>query len=176
MPTRGPTDSWPLQWCSCAKQAFPDIHQCQLSRIFGCCYSYRMISNAKPSAVAARCSANAPAARPRVTAQAGILSAFTSAASTTKAKQREAAKEALLSSLEGLARGVNATDEQKAEVERLASALEKLNPTPKPLESEYLSGRWRLLYTTSSSILAETRPPFLRPQGPIYQTIGRSSR
>ena len=30
-------------------------------------------------------------------------------------------------------------------------ALEKENPTPKPLESPRLSGRWRLVFTTSQS-------------------------
>ena len=60
-------------------------------------------------------------------------------------------------------------------MERLASTLEDLNPTAKPLAApELLSGKWRLLYTTSASILATNRPPFLRPQGPIYQTIGGS--
>ena len=34
------------------------------------------------------------------------------------------------------------------------------------------AGKWELLYTTSRSILATGRPPFLRPFGPIFQYIG----
>lgn len=63
-------------------------------------------------------------------------------------------------------------DDEK-EVERLAMSLERLNPTPQPLKApQLLSGKWRLLYTTSASILATNRPPPLRPQGSIFQTIG----
>ncbi|WIA20684.1 hypothetical protein OEZ85_005057 [Tetradesmus obliquus] len=49
--------------------------------------------------------------------------------------------------------------------------LERLNPTPKPLESPYLNGQWRLVYTTSDSILGRSKPAFLRPSGPIYQLL-----
>ena len=34
------------------------------------------------------------------------------------------------------------------------------------------TGKWELLYTTSQSILGTSRPPFLRPIGPIFQYIG----
>lgn len=33
-------------------------------------------------------------------------------------------------------------------------------------------GKWELLYTTSDAILGSSKPPFLRPFGPIYQFIG----
>ena len=49
--------------------------------------------------------------------------------------------------------------------------MEAANPTPKPLASGKLSGRWRLLYTTSPSILGLNRPSLLRPAGPIYQYL-----
>ena len=73
---------------------------------------------------------------------------------------------------EGLRRGLGASEAQAAAIEAAARACEALNPTPRPLESpELLSGRWRLVYTTSDSILGRSRPFFLRPRGPIYQTI-----
>ena len=34
------------------------------------------------------------------------------------------------------------------------------------------AGKWELIYTTSGSILGTSRPPFLRPIGPIFQFIG----
>ncbi|GFR40735.1 hypothetical protein Agub_g1345 [Astrephomene gubernaculifera] len=109
-------------------------------------------------------------ARPHVAPKAAFLSFLRPAAA--KAEQRTAVKEQLLERLEGLNRGASATAEDKADVERLASQLERLNPTPQPLKApELLSGKWRLLYTTSDSILATKRPPPLRPSGPIYQTI-----
>lgn len=41
---------------------------------------------------------------------------------------------------------------------------ERLNPNPKALSSPLVSGKWRLVYTTSSSILGTNRPAILRPQ------------
>ena len=79
----------------------------------------------------------------------------------------------LLDALDGLKRGVNATDADKARVEELVSALEKQNPNPRSLSSLEINGKWELLYTTSASVLGTNRPPFLRPFGPIYQFIGR---
>lgn len=78
----------------------------------------------------------------------------------------------LLEALKGLSRGANASAEQKEEVDRLASALERLNPDSKTVTPALLSGKWRLLYTTSASILGANRPALFRPSGPIYQTIG----
>ena len=56
-------------------------------------------------------------------------------------------------------------------MEQLASELERLNPNKNALASPLINAKWRLLYTTSASILGSNKPPFLRPQGPIYQTI-----
>lgn len=78
----------------------------------------------------------------------------------------------LLEALNGLKRGADASEEDKEEVDRLASALEKLNPQSKTLNPAVLSGKWRLLYTTSASILGLNRPPPFRPLGDIFQTIG----
>ena len=80
----------------------------------------------------------------------------------------------LLELLSGLNRGVTANESDQQNVEQKVRELERLNPTRKPLASEYLSGQWELVYTTSSSILGTGKPPFLRPQGPIYQLIGSS--
>ena len=80
----------------------------------------------------------------------------------------------LLELLSGLNRGVTANESDKQEVDQKVRELERLNPTRNPLASEYLSGQWELIYTTSSSILGTSKPPFLRPQGPIYQLIGSS--
>ena len=77
----------------------------------------------------------------------------------------------LLARIAPLARGAAASDEDKADVARLFADLEKANPTRAPLASPDLNGRWRLLYTTSASILGTARPPFLRPTGPIYQVL-----
>ena len=56
-------------------------------------------------------------------------------------------------------------------MEQLASQLEGLNPNKNALASPLINAKWRLLYTTSASILGTSKPPFLRPIGPIYQTI-----
>lgn len=85
-------------------------------------------------------------------------------------EMRTAAKEELLSSLKGLQRGAKASDDDKAVIDTLAKRLERLNPTKNVLGPE-LSARWKLEYTTSASILGTSRPAFLRPFGPIYQTI-----
>ena len=58
------------------------------------------------------------------------------------------------------------------QVERLAEAVEAVNPNRASLSSPLVNGKWRLLYTTSSSILGTSRPPPLRPGGDIFQTIG----
>eukprot|EP00808_Paulinella_micropora_P001037 g48336.t1 len=52
-------------------------------------------------------------------------------------------------------RGINATQEQQAEMASLFTALEKLNPEPNSLASKYLSCQWELKYTTSESILGK---------------------
>ena len=82
------------------------------------------------------------------------------------------AKAQLLRYCEDVARGRTATAEDAAAIEELASALESINPNPRPLENpEMLSGRWELKYTTSRSILGLNKAPWLRPRDPIYQII-----
>ena len=81
-------------------------------------------------------------------------------------------KSQLLAAIKPLNRGAGASAEVQQDVEALVVALEKRNPTKKPLASDLLNGKWELLYTTSASILGSTRPPFLRPAGPIYQLLG----
>lgn len=89
-----------------------------------------------------------------------------------KSPQRRAERKAeLLEVIQPLKRGLLASPEDQQEVESLVQALEKLNPTPKPLESELLNGRWKLEYTTSESILGSNKPALLRPSGPIYQIL-----
>lgn len=53
----------------------------------------------------------------------------------------------LLDALKGLGRGADASEEDKARVDQLASALERVNPTKSPLGPE-LSAKWKLEYTT----------------------------
>eukprot|EP00890_Picochlorum_soloecismus_P003562 jgi/Picsp_1/4206/NSC_01715-R1_probable plastid-lipid-associated protein chloroplastic-like len=79
-------------------------------------------------------------------------------------------KQDLLDGLKGLERGAKSTEEQKSNVDKLARELERLNPTKEVLGPK-LSAKWKLLYTTSDSILGTSRPPFLRPFGDIFQTI-----
>lgn len=50
-------------------------------------------------------------------------------------------------------------------------ALEALNPTPEPLASPNLSGRWRLVYTTSDSILGTARIRLFKPRPRILQHL-----
>ena len=57
-------------------------------------------------------------------------------------------------------------------MDKLARDLEAINPIKNVLASPLINAKWELLYTTSSSILGTSRPALLRPQGPIYQTIG----
>ncbi len=49
----------------------------------------------------------------------------------------------LLEAIAPLKRGLAASDEQKADVDRLASKLERLNPTKKPLASDLVNGAQR---------------------------------
>uniref|UniRef100_A0A383VK47 Plastid lipid-associated protein/fibrillin conserved domain-containing protein n=1 Tax=Tetradesmus obliquus TaxID=3088 RepID=A0A383VK47_TETOB len=84
---------------------------------------------------------------------------------------RQQKKEELLELIEPLKRGLAATAEDQEAVEEVVQQLERLNPTPKPLESPYLNGQWRLVYTTSDSILGRSKPAFLWPSGPIYQLL-----
>ena len=89
--------------------------------------------------------------------------------------RRQEAKETLFKAIQGLNRGVDATAEQKAAVDKAAKALECLNPNPKSLSADEVNGEWELKYTTSGSILGTGKLPLFRPWGPIYQTIDAGS-
>eukprot|EP00670_Eutreptiella_braarudii_P001868 CAMPEP_0174300200 /NCGR_PEP_ID=MMETSP0809-20121228/58328_1 /TAXON_ID=73025 ORGANISM="Eutreptiella gymnastica-like, Strain CCMP1594" /NCGR_SAMPLE_ID=MMETSP0809 /ASSEMBLY_ACC=CAM_ASM_000658 /LENGTH=1067 /DNA_ID=CAMNT_0015405747 /DNA_START=33 /DNA_END=3236 /DNA_ORIENTATION=+ len=81
------------------------------------------------------------------------------------------AKDALLSAVADTDRGADVTEAQAMEIGAAIETLEGLNPTPAPLASPLISGKWELLYTTSESILGKDKPEPLRPKGPIYQYI-----
>lgn len=95
---------------------------------------------------------------------------FSSAGTSRNAKKAE-----LLDLIRPVQRGVIATDDDKAAIDKAACQLEKLNPTPNCLTSELLNGKWELLYTTSESILKSKNPPFLRPWGAIYQLLDNTT-
>ena len=78
----------------------------------------------------------------------------------------------LLAAIQPLQRGVSATEDDQKDVEQLIKKLEKVNPNPKSLASPLINGKWKLIYTTSQSILQSKRPAVLRPNGPIFQYIG----
>eukprot|EP00803_Ostreobium_quekettii_P004766 evm.model.scf_688.4 EVM.evm.TU.scf_688.4 scf_688:18360-22161(+) len=83
-------------------------------------------------------------------------------------------KAALLDSLLGTERGLNARGETKAEINELISQLEAQNPTPSPTEAtDQLSGNWKLVYTSSPAVMALlglSRLPFVKV-GDITQSI-----
>jgi hypothetical protein len=80
-------------------------------------------------------------------------------------------KAELLEAIAGKNRGLLATETDKAAILVAVSRLEDRNPTPRPLEaSDLLEGNWRLLYTTSDSLLNFGRFPLL-PLGQIYQCV-----
>lgn len=86
-------------------------------------------------------------------------------------EKREELKKRILELSDRLDRGVKAMDDDIAEVDGVARQLEAMNPTEEPVKSEKINGKWRLRYTTSTSILGTKRPPFLRPFGAIFQSI-----
>lgn len=88
-----------------------------------------------------------------------------------QSQSRDEKKKELMELVKPLQRGLAASPDAKQQVEELASALERLNPTAKPLASPLLNGRWKLEYTTSDSILGTKKPSVLRPSGPIYQFL-----
>lgn len=80
-------------------------------------------------------------------------------------------KAALLEAIAGKNRGLLANEIDNAKVLSAIQQLEDTNPTPKPLEAQQLlEGDWRLLYTTSKSILGLDRFPLFK-LGQIYQSI-----
>ena len=80
-------------------------------------------------------------------------------------------KAELLEVIAGKNRGLLANEIDKVKVLSAVEQLEDYNPTPKPLEAkDLLEGNWRLLYTTSRSLLGLDRFPLLQ-LGQIYQCI-----
>lgn len=72
-----------------------------------------------------------------------------------------------------LNRGLEASKQDQAEMENLVQQLEQDNPNPKSLAADEINGKWRLIYTTSESILGTKRPAPFRPSGSIFQSIGK---
>eukprot|EP01025_Chloroclados_australasicus_P066130 TRINITY_DN904_c0_g1_i1.p2 TRINITY_DN904_c0_g1~~TRINITY_DN904_c0_g1_i1.p2 ORF type:complete len:179 (-),score=29.59 TRINITY_DN904_c0_g1_i1:310-846(-) len=89
----------------------------------------------------------------------------------SQSKFKEYQKKKVLEAIKGLDRGVNADSKAIDRVEKLVRQLERANPTPSPVRSPLINGRWKLVYTTSQNILGADRLPFFRPFGPIFQTL-----
>lgn len=84
-------------------------------------------------------------------------------------------KAELLEAIAGKNRGLLATETDKVAILSAVSRLEDRNPTPRPLEaSDLIEGNWRLLYTTSNSLLNLGRVPLLQ-LGQIYQCVRTST-
>ncbi|MGK7945904.1 MAG: PAP/fibrillin family protein [Microcystaceae cyanobacterium] len=80
-------------------------------------------------------------------------------------------KAKLLEALAGKNRGLLVTEADKVNILSAVERLEDYNPHPNPLQQpELLDGDWRLLYTSSRSILGLDRFPLLK-LGQIYQCI-----
>jgi hypothetical protein len=80
-------------------------------------------------------------------------------------------KTALLEAIAGTNRGLLASVAQKQAILAAIANLEDFNPTPRPVEAtNLLDGNWRLIYTTSKSLLNLDRLQFLK-LGQIYQCI-----
>jgi len=88
-----------------------------------------------------------------------------------KPSKQDGKKAELLELIATVDRGSSATEDDQAKIDELCTKLEQANPTPKPLESPLLNGQWKLLYTTSQTILGTNRPGLVRPRGPIYQIL-----
>ncbi len=80
-------------------------------------------------------------------------------------------KAKLLEAIAGKNRGLLATETDRVRVLAAVEQLEDLNPTSNPLAAkDLLEGNWRLLYTTSRSLLGLDRLPLLQ-LGQVYQCI-----
>ena len=104
-----------------------------------------------------------------------VQSVVSSSSSLFKKKESavnvEDMKADLLRKIETVERGANASEEDKEEIDALAQRVENTQKRKNALETEYINGKWELMYTTSASILGLTKPKLFRPSGPIYQTI-----
>ena len=80
-------------------------------------------------------------------------------------------KAELMGAIAGKNRGLLATEQDKQAILIAIAQLEDRNPTPRPVEAyDLLDGNWRLLYTTSKSLLNIDALPLLK-LGQIYQCI-----
>jgi PAP_fibrillin len=80
-------------------------------------------------------------------------------------------KAALLALLADKNRGLTASSTEKQAIAAAIAQLETLNPTPNPLQRpDLLAGDWRLIYTSSMSLLNIDRLP-LSELGNIYQSV-----
>jgi hypothetical protein len=80
-------------------------------------------------------------------------------------------KAELLEAIAGKNRGLLANEIDNVRVLSAIQQLEDTNPTTQPVEAkDLLNGDWRLLYTTSKSILGLDRFPLFK-LGQIYQCI-----
>ena len=84
-------------------------------------------------------------------------------------------KAELLEAIAGKNRGLLATEIDKKAILVAVARLEDRNPNPRPLERpDLLEGDWRLLYTTSDSLLNLGRFPVVQ-LGQIYQCVRTST-
>lgn len=81
-------------------------------------------------------------------------------------------KAKLLAAIAGKNRGILATTTDRQAILAAIAELELRNPHPRPLTTaiDLLAGNWRLLYTSSQSLLGIDRVPLVN-LGDIYQCI-----
>jgi hypothetical protein len=81
-------------------------------------------------------------------------------------------KARLLAAIAGKNRGILATTSDRQAILAAITELELRNPHPRPLTTaiDLLAGNWRLLYTSSQSLLGIDRFPLVQ-LGTIYQCI-----
>jgi len=61
----------------------------------------------------------------------------------------EEKKRAIIDAVSGTNNGITATESQMKRIDSYARALELLNPTPNPAQSESVEGTWRVRYSTA---------------------------
>jgi hypothetical protein len=81
-------------------------------------------------------------------------------------------KARLLSAIAGKNRGILATTQERQAILAAVTELESHNPHPRPLTTavDLLAGNWRLLYTSSQSLLGIDKFPLVK-LGNIYQCV-----
>ncbi|NJR31986.1 MAG: fibrillin [Chamaesiphon sp. CSU_1_12] len=81
-------------------------------------------------------------------------------------------KSKLLAAIAGKNRGILATSTDRQAILAAITELESRNPHPRPLTTaiDLLAGNWRLLYTSSGSLLGIDKFPLVK-LGDIYQCI-----